>query len=94
MSENSPLFYSAQANLSAPWMALARRPMLQQGLKCFKEKNKKIKKFGWWLCCVPIPLPPRRSRRARRLRQGREGIVVFQEIIIFLFFYFLFFIFS
>jgi hypothetical protein len=37
VSESSPPFRRAQANLSAPWMALAQRPMLQQGLKCFKE---------------------------------------------------------
>jgi hypothetical protein len=43
MSENSPPFCSAQANLSAPWMAPARRPMLQQGLKCLQEKKLKLK---------------------------------------------------
>jgi hypothetical protein len=38
MSESSPPFRRAQVNLSAPWMAPARCPMLQQGLKCFKQK--------------------------------------------------------
>jgi hypothetical protein len=40
MSESSPPFRRAQVNLSAPWMAPARCPMLQQGLKCFKQKIK------------------------------------------------------
>jgi hypothetical protein len=36
-------FCHAQANLSTLWMAPARYPMLQQGLKCFKEKKKSKK---------------------------------------------------
>jgi hypothetical protein len=51
VSESSPHFRRVQANLSAPWMAPARRPMLQQGLKCFKEKNKNKNKN-------PPPPPP------------------------------------
>jgi hypothetical protein len=39
MSVSSPPFRSAQANLSALWMAPAQRLMFQQGLKCFKEKK-------------------------------------------------------
>jgi hypothetical protein len=72
VSESSPPFRRAQANLSAPWMAPARRPMLQQGLKCFKEKNKiqknKIKIF------IFFSILPRWSRRARRLLRGDGGI--------------------
>jgi hypothetical protein len=57
MSESSLPFRSAQANLSAPWMAPARRPMLQQGLKCFKEKKLKLKNLVGSSIAFQSPCP-------------------------------------
>jgi hypothetical protein len=52
-------------------------PHASAGAEMFQGKNKIKYKFGWWLCCVPIPLPPQRSRRARQLRRGRGGLKFF-----------------
>jgi hypothetical protein len=57
MSKSSPPFRRAQANLSAPWMAPARCPMLQQGLKYFKQKIKINKNLVGGFVAFQSPRP-------------------------------------
>jgi hypothetical protein len=97
MSESSPPFRSAQANLSAPWMAPARRPMLQQGLKCFKEKIKKQKKLVGGFVAFQSPCLHGGAIVHDGSVRGGGGCSVLRYFILFIYiyilFYFIYFIF-